>query len=80
MMSDADWWLSAACAQTDPELFFPDKGDRPREAKKVCTRCAVRAECLDYALAQDRVYGVWGGTTERERRRLLRLTTERRAA
>jgi len=74
------WRDSVVCAQTDPELFFPEKGLRPREAKAVCARCPVRAECLTDALAQDRVYGVWGGTTERDRRRLLRLTTERSVA
>ena len=69
----SDWWDSAVCAQTDPELFFPEKGLRPREAKAVCARCPVRAECLEDALTQDRVYGVWGGTTERERRKLTTL-------
>ena len=64
------WWDEVVCAQTDPELFFPETGNRPREAKKVCARCPVRAECLTYALTQDRVYGVWGGTTEQERRQL----------
>jgi len=70
------WRDSAVCAQTDPELFFPDKGLRPREAKVVCARCPVRTECLTYALAHDRAYGVWGGTTERERRKLT-LTAAR---
>ena len=72
------WWFAALCAQTDPELFFPETGNLPRDAKRVCARCPVCAECLDYALAQDRLYGVWGGTTERERRKLT--TTQGRAA
>jgi len=76
-MSGVGWWTSALCAQTDPELFFPEKGDRPRDAKKVCANCPVCTECLTFALAHDRLYGVWGGTTERERRK---LTTTRRAA
>ncbi len=76
---NGDWRHSAACTQTDPELFFPEKGNPSREARAVCVRCPVRAECLTDALAQARVYGVWGGTTERERRRLT-TTTVRRAA
>jgi len=74
---NGDWRASARCAQDDPELFFPEKGKRSRDARAVCADCPVRAECLKYALAQGRVYGVWGGTTERERRK---LTTTRRAA
>ena len=64
------WWFAALCAQTDPELFFPEKGGSTREAKAVCARCPARAECLEYALAHDERFGVWGGTSERERRRL----------
>jgi len=74
-----DWMASALCAQTDPELFFPEKGKRSRDARAVCARCPVCAKCRAYALAQDRVYGVWGGTTERERRKLT-TTTVRGAA
>ena len=61
---------SALCAQTDPEAFFPEKGGSTREAKKVCTGCEVRAECLEYALANDERFGIWGGLSERERRKL----------
>jgi len=64
------WWFAALCAQTDPELFFPEKGGSTRAAKRVCTGCPVRAQCLEHALAHDERYGVWGGTSERERRRL----------
>ena len=62
----------ALCAQTDPEAFFPEKGGSTREAKRVCSRCDVRADCLDYALAHDERFGIWGGLSERERRRLKR--------
>ena len=58
------------CAQTDPEAFFPEKGGSTREAKKVCVGCEVRAECLEYALANDERFGIWGGLSERERRKL----------
>ena len=64
------WQERALCAQTDPEAFFPEKGGSTREAKKVCTRCEVRAECLEYALAHDERFGIWGGLSERERRKL----------
>ena len=60
------WQEQALCAQTDPEAFFP------REAKKVCGRCDVRGDCLEYALAHDERFGIWGGLSERERRRLKR--------
>ena len=66
------WQELALCAQTDPEAFFPEKGGSTREAKRVCGSCEVRAECLDYALANDERFGIWGGLSERERRRLRR--------
>ncbi|WP_414647830.1 WhiB family transcriptional regulator [Cellulomonas sp.] len=66
------WQERALCAQTDPEAFFPEKGGSTREAKKVCTGCDVRSECLEYALAHDERFGIWGGLSERERRKLKR--------
>ena len=66
------WQERALCAQTDPESFFPEKGGSTREAKKVCLACEVRSECLEYALAHRIEHGVWGGASERERRRILR--------
>src|SRR5690606_12119263 len=62
----------ALCAQTDPEAFFPEKGGSTREAKKVCVSCEVRAECLEYALENDERFGIWGGLSEHERRKLKR--------
>ena len=64
------WQERALCAQTDPEAFFPEKGGSTREAKKVCLGCDVRAECLEYALEHDERFGIWGGLSERERRKL----------
>lgn len=64
------WQERSLCAQTDPEAFFPEKGGSTREAKKVCVGCEVRAECLEYALANDERFGIWGGLSERERRKL----------
>ena len=66
------WQERALCAQTDPEAFFPEKGGSTREAKKVCAQCEVRAECLQYALEHDERFGIWGGLSERERRKLKR--------
>ena len=66
------WRERALCAETDPEAFFPEKGGSTREAKKVCTGCEVRAECLEFALSNDERFGIWGGLSERERRRLRR--------
>jgi WhiB family redox-sensing transcriptional regulator len=66
------WQERALCAETDPEAFFPEKGGSTREAKKICTGCEVKAECLEYALAHDERFGIWGGLSERERRRLRR--------
>ena len=69
---ELDWQERALCAQTDPEAFFPEKGGSTREAKKVCASCEVRVECLEYALANDERFGIWGGLSERERRRVKR--------
>lgn len=66
------WQEEALCAQTDPEAFFPEKGGSTREAKRVCQGCTVRVQCLEYALAQDERFGIWGGLSERERRKLKR--------
>jgi WhiB family transcriptional regulator, redox-sensing transcriptional regulator len=70
--AEPTWQDRALCAQTDPEAFFPEKGGSTREAKRVCRSCEVRAECLDYALENDERFGIWGGLSERERRRLKR--------
>lgn len=69
---ELSWQERALCAQTDPEAFFPEKGGSTREAKRVCLSCDVRSECLEYALAHDERFGIWGGLSERERRRLKR--------
>ena len=66
------WQQQALCAQTDPDAFFPEKGGSTREAKRICISCDVKSECLEYALGQDERFGIWGGLSERERRRLKR--------
>ena len=67
---EQEWQERALCAQTDPEAFFPEKGGSTREAKRICQGCEVRSECLEYALAHDERFGIWGGLSERERRKL----------
>jgi WhiB family transcriptional regulator, redox-sensing transcriptional regulator len=64
------WQADALCSQTDPEAFFPEKGGSTRDAKKICDSCGVKSECLEYALKNDERFGIWGGLSERERRRL----------
>ena len=66
---ELEWQERALCAQTDPEAFFPEKGGSTREAKRICQSCEVRDECLEYALEHDERFGIWGGLSERERRR-----------
>jgi len=66
------WQERANCLGVDPDLFFPERGASTREAKSVCRGCEVRAECLEYALAQGEKFGIWGGLSERERRRVRR--------
>ena len=70
MNEEQEWQDRALCAQTDPEAFFPEKGGSTREAKRICQGCDVRSECLEYALAHDERFGIWGGLSERERRKL----------
>jgi WhiB family redox-sensing transcriptional regulator len=71
-LEDEDNWRGrGACVSADPDLFFPissSGASRPQEerAKAVCTQCAVRAKCLDFALASRQVHGVWGGLGEAE--------------
>lgn len=67
-----DWTELAACQYVGDDFWFPEKGGSVREAKRVCRACPVRTPCLDYALGNGERFGVWGGMSERERRRLLR--------
>lgn len=68
---DAGWWGHALCSQTDPDLFFPKNGDSgaARAARRICARCPVLEPCRDWALRQPNLAGIWGGMSERERRR-----------
>ena len=66
------WQARANCMGVDPDLFFPERGASTREAKEVCRGCVVREDCLEYALANGEKFGIWGGMSERERRRIRR--------
>lgn len=77
LLGHDDWREDALCAQTDPALFFPDKGGSTREAKRVCASCPVRIQCLESALDNDERHGIWGGLSEVDLRKIRRA---RRAA
>jgi WhiB family transcriptional regulator, redox-sensing transcriptional regulator len=80
----ADWRDDAACLHADPDLFFPIGTTGPAlrqvdEAKRVCLACPVRTRCLEWALGQEILSGIWGGTTEGERRALCQAAGAARA-
>lgn len=68
--------VGGVCAEVDPEIYFPDRGGSTRAAKKLCVEaCEVTDECLDGALERKERFGVWGGKSERELRKLGKLAT-----
>lgn len=80
---DEDWRLAAACRDSDPDLFFPVGTTGPAieqiaSAKAVCGECDVQAQCLEFALSTNQDSGVWGGTSEEERRRMRKAWIARR--
>lgn len=77
LVRDAAWLDSAACTPDDGDKFFSDGKKSAPDALALCHDCSVRAECLDFALANDERFGVWGGTTPEQRRRLMRRGTRR---
>ncbi len=86
-LADDSWRLLAACQDTDPDLFFPVGTTGPAidqidSAKAVCDSCHAKAPCLEFALVTNQDSGVWGGTSEEERRRIRRawVAEQRRAA
>jgi WhiB family redox-sensing transcriptional regulator len=72
LSAERAWQDQANCLDVDPDLFFPERGASTREAKEVCKGCIVREDCLEYALANGEKFGIWGGLSERERRKLRR--------
>ncbi len=71
-MNTPAWRKRAACNGLDPHTFYPDPDDEGLEAKAVCEVCPVREPCLEHALSYREKEGVWGGATEKERRRIIR--------
>jgi WhiB family redox-sensing transcriptional regulator len=74
VLSSADlaWQDLANCRGADPDLFFPERGASTRTAKSICRECSVRAECLEFAIVSSEKFGIWGGLSERERRKIRR--------
>ena len=66
------WLQRALCAETDPDIFFPEKGGSTAPATSVCRGCEVREECLEYALSHDIRHGIWGGMSDNDRRKMSR--------
>lgn len=62
----------AACRGMDPNVFHTERGESTKEAKAICGRCPIRQECLEFALENYESFGIWGGLSERERRRIRR--------
>ena len=77
---EPSWHDFANCLGVDPDLFFPERGASTREAKEVCRGCVVRDDCLEYALQNGEKFGIWGGMSERERRRIRRQRNAERQA
>ena len=74
-----DWTLEAACRGLDPNIFYPERGASLEPAKKICASCPVRIECAQYAIDNGDKYGIWGGLSEKRRRR-VRMSGERLAS
>lgn len=70
--NETSWMAQGACRNHPPSAFFPSDGVGVDRARKICATCSVQSPCLEYALAQRIDHGVWGGTSERERRRILK--------
>lgn len=74
-----EWMGKGNCAGTDWRLFFPERGETPNPARACCSGCPVKAPCLEYALVNNEKYGIWGGKTESERRKIKRQRAGRAA-
>ena len=80
---DLSWHDRANCKGANADLFFPERGASTRTAKSICRQCQVRADCLEFALRSGEKFGIWGGRSERERRRVRRerqVATARRVS
>ena len=77
---ETEWMAEGNCASRPPSLFFPSDGVGVDAARRICNECPVKDQCLEYALENRIDHGVWGGTSERERRRLLKARSDRAKA
>ncbi len=80
-IDDLSWQDLANCRGADADLFFPERGASTRQAKAICRECSVRTECLEFAITTGEKFGIWGGLSERERRKIRRqraITARRR--
>ena len=77
---DLSWRKRGACRGLDPEVFYPVSEEDATDAKRICGTCSVRDQCLEFALANREADGIWGGATEKERRRILRQRRKSAAA
>ena len=69
---DLAWQDLANCRGANPDLFFPERGASTRTAKGICRECTVQADCLEFAIVSSEKFGIWGGLSERERRKIRR--------
>jgi WhiB family redox-sensing transcriptional regulator len=80
---DLTWQDGANCKGANADLFFPERGASTRTAKGICRECSVRADCLEFAITTGEKFGIWGGMSERERRRVRKerqIAAQRRAS
>ena len=81
--AEMEWQDEANCKGANADLFFPERGASTRSAKAICRECQVRPECLEFAIVTGEKFGIWGGMSERERRRVRRdrqIAATRRAS
>ena len=71
-LDDLSWQDGAGCRGADQDLFFPERGASTRKAKAICAACPVREACLEFAIRHGERFGIWGGLSERERRKIRR--------
>lgn len=71
-MDKAEWMADANCLGLDPDIFFPARGEVAAQVKTICRECDVQSECLAYALNNGEKHGIWGGMSERDRRKIRR--------
>jgi WhiB family transcriptional regulator, redox-sensing transcriptional regulator len=79
VMANLGWMKLAACRGSSPDIFFPEDASGLGEARRICARCSVSSECLDYSLEKKISQGVWGGASERDRRAITRRRARRKS-